>query len=143
MLSHKTFKVQVTKSMFSFLLNLMFWVASLWLCRCFKHIPWPLFNHWNFVAYIGCTSPFRNYANIICYFPSTCFKSTNKCCMNILFSVTSKISLKMRSQIFFSRSSMPWGARFVPSVCYEEGMIIRQGLNMLFNPPFIVPLSEP
>jgi hypothetical protein len=96
MLSHRTFKLHVTKSMFSFLLDLMFCVASLWprkSCRRFKHILWPSFNHWNFVACIGCTSPFRNYANIFCYFPTTCFKSTNKCCMNILFLVTSETSL--------------------------------------------------
>jgi hypothetical protein len=62
--------------------------------------------------------------------------------MNILFLVTSEINLNLRSQIFFSRSLVLWGDGFVLNVCYEEGVIIGQGLNMLFNPPFNVPLNE-
>jgi hypothetical protein len=49
--------------------------------------------------------------------------------MNILFLVTSEISLNMRSQIFFSRSLVLWGDGFVLNVCYEEGVIIGQGLK--------------
>jgi hypothetical protein len=80
----------------------MSWTASLQLrksCMHFKHIPWPLFNRWNFVACIKCTNPLCNFANIICCFPTTCFKSTNKCYISILFSSTTKTSLKMTSQI--------------------------------------------
>jgi hypothetical protein len=61
--------------------------------------------------------------------------------MSIMFSITSETSLKMKSQIFFSGTSVLWGVRFVPGVYYEEGMRIGQGLSMLFNPPFNVPLS--
>jgi hypothetical protein len=35
-----------------------------------------------------------------------------------------------------------WGVGFVLDVCYEKGVIIGQGLNMLFNPPLNVSLNE-
>jgi hypothetical protein len=49
----------------------------------------------------------------------------------------------MRSQFVFSWSLVLWGAGFVLGVYCEEGMKIGQGLGMLFNPPFNVPLNEP
>ncbi len=79
------FKVQIIESMFSFLLNLMFWATSLLLNKLhmlFKHMSWPSFNHWNFVACIRFTNPFHNSANTICCLLVICFKSTNKCCMS-------------------------------------------------------------
>jgi hypothetical protein len=54
--------------------------------------------------------------------------------MNILFLVTSKTSLKVTSQKFFSGSSVRWGAGLILCVCCEEGVRIGQGLNTLFNP---------
>jgi hypothetical protein len=62
--------------------------------------------------------------------------------MSIFFSEKSETSLKMRSQILFLGSSVLWGAGLVPNVYCEKNMRIGQGLNMLFNPPFNVPLSE-
>jgi hypothetical protein len=62
--------------------------------------------------------------------------------MSILFSIASEISFKMRSQIFFSRSWVLWGVGLVLGVYYEKGMRIGQGLSMLLNPSFNVPLSE-
>jgi hypothetical protein len=145
MLNHEAFKFQVKKSRFSFLLDLIFWVASLWvrkLRRHFKYIMWTSFNCYNFIAYIKCTNPFCNYYKTIYCIPAICFKSTNRCCMNILFSLVFEISLKMRSQIFFARFSILYGTRLVLGVCYKQGMKIGQGLNMLLNPPFKITLSE-
>jgi hypothetical protein len=62
--------------------------------------------------------------------------------MNILLSVMSERSLKMRSQIFFARSLVFWGIGHVPGVCYEQGVKIRQGLSMQLNPMLKVPLNE-
>jgi hypothetical protein len=54
--------------------------------------------------------------------------------MSILFLVAFEISLKMISQIFFSRSSVLWGDGLVYGVCYDKGVRIGQGMNMLLNP---------
>jgi hypothetical protein len=144
-LNGETFKFQLTKSKFSFLLDLTFLVASLRLkklCRHFKYILCPSFNRWNFVACIECINPLHSSINIIWCLVATCFKSTNKCCMNILFLVMFKTSLKMRSQIIFLGSSILWGARLILCVYCEIGMRIVQGRSMLFNPLFIVPLNK-
>jgi hypothetical protein len=137
MLSHETFKFHIIKYRFNFLLDLMFCAASLWLKklpRHFKHIPWTSFNHWSFVACIRCTSPLCNSSNIVCCLPTTWFKSTNKCYISILFLIASEINLKMKSQIFFPRSSVLWRTKLIPSVYYEQGVRIGKGLSMLFNP---------
>jgi hypothetical protein len=59
-----------------------------------------------------------------------------------IFSLASETSLKMRSQRFFARSLVFCGTRLVPSVYYEQGVRIGQGLNMLLNPLFKIPFSE-
>jgi len=112
------------------------------LCSHFKHISCPSFNCWNFIAYIGCISPFHSYVNTIYCLLTTCFKSINTCFMNIIFSIASKTNLKMRSHIFFSWFTILWVTRFILFVCCEKNMKIGQGLSMLLNPLFKVPLNE-
>jgi hypothetical protein len=63
--------------------------------------------------------------------------------MIILFLIGFEISLKMISQIFFSGSLVLYEVGLVPNVYCEKGVNIGQGLNMLFNPLFNVPLNEP
>jgi hypothetical protein len=75
-----------------------------------------------------CTSPFRNFANIVYYLLITCFKST--CYMNILFSVVSETSLKMIPQIFFLRSLVLWGVGLILGVYCEEGVCRNRSLGL-------------
>jgi hypothetical protein len=141
----ETFRVQPIESMFSFLLDLMFSNASLWLRKShmrFKPFPWLSINAWNLVACIGCTSPHHNSTNIVSCLPTTCIKSTNKCCMSMLFSLTLKTSFKTILQIFFSKSCVLWGVGLVYGVYCGEGMGIGQGFSMVLNTPFHIPLNE-
>jgi hypothetical protein len=58
-------------------------------------------------------------------------------------SLAFETSFKTRSQIFFSKSKVFWVVKLVCGVYYGESVRIGQGLNILLNPLFIVPLNEP
>jgi hypothetical protein len=141
MLSCETFKFQVTKSKFNFLVDLMFWTASLQLRKlhkCFKHIPWPSFNCWNFVVCIECTSPLCNYANIVILLLVS--NQPINVAWTYFFYSLPKLVWKWNHKYF---SQGLWSSRELDLFLMFKCVKIGQGLNMLFNPPFKVALNEP